>query len=153
MRKGSLILGVVLCVVGCAEAAAAAVPQAPAASSFEMLTRRMDVDVDGAPNAYGPPGSQTLDFLKNAHYRGRPHAPIVGFLTEEDDPKVPVRQGPHDPFPGLYISQTAFTDPERTDERDVRVLGAQDRSVVPPSYIPALYMALYSHRSAVFLIE
>jgi hypothetical protein len=30
-------------------------------SSFEILTRRMDVD--GAPNAYGPPGTQTLDIL------------------------------------------------------------------------------------------
>src|SRR5580698_9829714 len=35
---------------------------------FEILTRRMDVDVDGAPNAYGPRGKQTLDNLKNAHY-------------------------------------------------------------------------------------
>jgi hypothetical protein len=80
----------------------------------------MDVDVDGAPNAYGPPGAHTLDKLRNAHYRGRRHAPIVGFLTDDDDPTKPVVQGPHDPYPGLYISQTAFTDPARTDERDVR---------------------------------
>ncbi len=87
--------------------------------SFEILTHRMDVDVDGAPNAYGPPGSRTLDVLKNAHYRGRRRAEIVGFLTEDDHPDVPVRQGPQDPFPGLYISQTAFTDPTRTDPADV----------------------------------
>lgn len=80
----------------------------------------MDVDVDGAPNAYGPPGSHTLDRLRDAHYRGRRHAPIVGFLTDDDDPTKPVLQGPHDPYPGLYISQTAFTDPALTDERDVR---------------------------------
>ncbi len=80
----------------------------------------MDVDVDGAPNAYGPPGAPTLDALKHAHYRGRKHAEIVGFLTDDDDPTLPVRQGPNDPHPGLYISQTAFTDPARTDERDVR---------------------------------
>ena len=86
---------------------------------FEILTRRMDVDVDGAPDAYGPPGSRTLDALKNAHYRGRSNAPIVGFLTEQNDPKIPVRQGPHDPFPGLYISQTAYTDRARKDEKDV----------------------------------
>ena len=87
--------------------------------SFEILTHRMDVDVDGAPNAYGPPGSRTLDILKNAHYRGRKGAEIVGFLTEDDHPDVPVLQRPQDPYPGLYISQTAFTDPTRTNPRDV----------------------------------
>ena len=92
----------------------------PATASFDLLARRMDVDVDGAPNAYGPPGSATLDYLKNAHYRGWRNAAIVGYLTEEGHPHVPVVQGPGDPFPGFYISQTAYTDPARTDERDVR---------------------------------
>jgi hypothetical protein len=36
--------------------------------SFELLTHRMDVD--GAPNAYGPPGKPTLDVLVNAHPTG-----------------------------------------------------------------------------------
>lgn len=100
---------------------ARAVPPGSAGpASFELLTKRMDVDVDGAPNAYGPLGSQTLDVLKHAHYRGRKRAEIVGYLTRDDDPHSPVLQGPHDPFPGLYISQTAFTDPARTDPRDVR---------------------------------
>jgi len=87
--------------------------------SFELLTHRMDVDVDGAPNAYGPPGSNTLDDLRDAHYRARAGAEIVGYLTDDDDPSVPILQGPNDPCPGLYISQTAFTDPARTDPRDV----------------------------------
>ena len=90
-----------------------------ASAPFEILTRRMDVDVDGAPNAYGPPGSRALDSLKHAHYRGWRGAEIVGYLTEDDHPHIPVLQGAHDPYPGLYISQTAFTDPARTDERDV----------------------------------
>lgn len=94
--------------------------QRASAPAFEILTRRMDVDVDGAPNAYGPVGSQALDSLAHAHYRGWKDGDIVGYLTEDERPKVPVRQGPHDPFPGLYISQTAFTDPARTNERDVR---------------------------------
>jgi hypothetical protein len=80
----------------------------------------MDVDVDGAPNAYGPPGSHTLDDLRNAHYRGRKRGEIVGYLTDDDDPSIPILQGPHDPYPGLYISQTAFTDPNITDPRDPR---------------------------------
>jgi hypothetical protein len=78
----------------------------------------MDVDVDGAPNAYGPPGSAALDELRNAHYRRRPHAPIVGYLTDDDHPNLPILQGPNDPFPGFYISQTALTDPAHPNERD-----------------------------------
>ena len=87
--------------------------------SFELLTHRMDVDVDGAPNAYGPPGSGALDSLKHAHLEGNQRAEIVGYLTNDDQPNKPVLQGPHDPFPGLYISQTAFTDPAKTRERDL----------------------------------
>jgi hypothetical protein len=94
--------------------------QATAPKSFTLTTHRMDVDVDGAPNAYGPPGTHTLDELRNAHYRARPRAEIVGYLTDDDDPRIPILQGPHDPYPGLYISQTAFTDPARTDPRDVQ---------------------------------
>jgi hypothetical protein len=86
--------------------------------SFEVLTRRMDVDVDGAPNAYGPPGTRPLDNLLNAHYLNRAGKQIVGYLTDEHN--RPILQGPKDPFPGYYISQTAFTDPENNDERDPR---------------------------------
>lgn len=83
---------------------------------FEILTHRMDVDVDGAPNAYGPPGTQTLDILRDAHYLNRAHEEIVGYLTDEHN--RPILQGPNDPFPGYYISQTAFTDIENQNERD-----------------------------------
>jgi hypothetical protein len=79
----------------------------------------MDVDVDGAPNAYGPPGTHTLDYLKNAHLHGEENGPIVGYLTDPDRPNKPVVQTGHDPFPGLYISQTAYTDLARTRETDV----------------------------------
>ena len=79
----------------------------------------MDVDVDGAPNAYGPKGTHTLDTLRHAHYRNRPYGEIVGYLTEDNHSHTPVRQGPQDPYPGMYISQTAFTDPARTAEADV----------------------------------
>jgi hypothetical protein len=85
---------------------------------FEILTRRMDVDVDGAPNAYGPTGMQALDVLLNAHYLNRADKEIVGYLI--DDHGRPVLQGAKDPFPGYYISQTAFTDIENQNERDPR---------------------------------
>lgn len=86
--------------------------------SFEILTHRMDVDVDGAPNAYGPPGTQALDNLLDAHYLNRADKEIVGYLVDEND--HPILQGPDDPFPGYYISQTAFTDIDNQNERDPR---------------------------------
>jgi len=85
---------------------------------FEILTHRMDVDVDGAPNAYGPPGTQTLDVLLNAHYLNRSDKEIVGYLIDEHS--RPILQGPKDPFPGYYISQTAFTNIGNQNERDPR---------------------------------
>ncbi len=91
-------------------------PTAANRKPFEILTRRMDVDVDGAPNAYGPKGSDALDNLRDARYRRRRHGEIVGYLTEDDHPKVPVVQGPGDPYPGYYISQTAYVDAEISAE-------------------------------------
>ena len=86
--------------------------------SFVIATRRMDVDVDGAPNAYGPRGKKTLDYLKNAHLRARPGAEVVGYLTDDDDATIPIVQGPRDPFPGYYVSQTSMTDPKIRDPKN-----------------------------------
>jgi hypothetical protein len=88
--------------------------------SFELLTHRMNVDVDGAPKAYGPPGTDTLDYLLNAHKMGKPDAPVVGYMTEDAPPHRPIVQGPHDPAPGYYVSQTAFEDESVENERDPR---------------------------------
>jgi hypothetical protein len=85
---------------------------------FEVLTHRMDVDVDGAPNAYGPAGKPTLDVLINAHYLEHADQKIVGYLL--DNKQRPIVQGPKDPFPGYYISQTAFADVANHNERDPR---------------------------------
>lgn len=87
-------------------------------ASFEILTRRMDVDVDGAPNAYGPPGKKTLDSLVDAHYLNRPDRKIVGYMIDRHG--RPILQGPNDPFPGYYISETDFADVEIENERDPR---------------------------------
>jgi hypothetical protein len=86
--------------------------------SFEILTHRMDVDVDGAPNAYGPTDKETLDILLDAHYLNGADEKIVGYLTDEHGQAI--LQGPNDPFPGYYISQTAFSDIQNQNERDPR---------------------------------
>jgi hypothetical protein len=99
-------------------AAAAKAQSGTEHSSFEILTHRMDVDVDGAPNAYGPSDKETLDTLLDAHYLNRDDEPIVGYLTDEHG--RPILQGPNDPYPGYYISQTAFSDIQNQNERDPR---------------------------------
>ncbi len=97
--------------------AGASVGERAGPRSFEIVTR-MEIDVDGAPNAYGPPGKKTLDYLKNAHYRGQPGAEIVGYLTDDDHPNVPIIQGPDDPYPGYYVSTTHYVDRLRKDRKD-----------------------------------
>jgi hypothetical protein len=109
-----------MCAATLVAAAVLAIPARAELRSFEIVTHRMDVDVDGAPNAYGPRGTHPLDNLVHAHYRDRTHAAIVGYLTEPGHPDRPVLQGPHDPYPGYYVSQTAFEDPQCGDERNPR---------------------------------
>ena len=82
----------------------------------------MDVDVDGAPNAYGPKGKRTLDVLKHAHApKGtRPDdGDVVGYMTEYVG-GPPTVQGPHDPYPGYYVSQTDFADKNNSRKEDPR---------------------------------
>jgi hypothetical protein len=69
---------------------------------------KMDVDVDGAPNAYGPKDKKTLDILEHALAPGRKHQ-VVGYMTDYDGgPPTIQRKG--DPYPGYYVSQTDFAD-------------------------------------------
>jgi len=79
-------------------------------TAFEVRVK-MDVDVDGAPNAYGPKGKKTLDILEHAYspkVQGKPRE-LVGYMTE-DDHGTPTIQGKDDPYPGYYVSQTDFAD-------------------------------------------
>ncbi len=72
---------------------------------------KMDVDVDGAPNAYGPPGKKALDVPRHARAPKESRHPgeIVGYMTEYDGgPPTVQRKG--DPYPGYYVSQTDFAD-------------------------------------------
>ena len=79
-------------------------------TAFEVRVK-MDVDVDGAPNAYGPRDKKTLDTLDHAFAPAVPGQPrvIVGYMTEYDG-GPPTIQGKDDPYPGYYVSQTDFAD-------------------------------------------
>ena len=82
---------------------------------------KMDVDVDGAPNAYGPKGKKTLDVLGHAQAPRESRHPgeIVGYMTEYVG-GPPTVQGPHDPYPGYYVSQTDFADKDIKRMEDPR---------------------------------
>jgi Fungal chitosanase of glycosyl hydrolase group 75 len=84
----------------------------------------MEIDVDGAPNAYGPRGKPTLDYELNAHVGGKSSGAVVGYIMVHDPEnpgrKIPAIQGADDPFPGHYISTTAFQDSKNTNPLDPR---------------------------------
>jgi len=73
----------------------------------------MTIDADGSPRAYGPTGTKPLDYLGNA---GRP-GNWWGVVT--DSYGNPVKQGREDPYPGYFVSTTAYQRQEfkRTDPR------------------------------------
>ena len=92
-------------------------PSQPYRGTPVELTTNMAVDVDGAPNAYGPKGKPTLDYELNAHEGARLSGKVVGYLTEGGHP---VLQGPNDPYPGYYISTTGFADEANHNLNDPR---------------------------------
>lgn len=112
----------------------------------------MRVDVDGAPNAYGPPGKPTLDNEENAH--DKETGKIVGYLTHHDDGRTPVIQRADDPCPGYYISTTGYTDIKNKSERDPRkYVNAAKINYVVLSKVAKLYgtelgdfVAVYSRK-------
>jgi hypothetical protein len=88
--------------------------------ALEMQVK-MDVDVDGAPNAYGPRGKKALDILDHAwspKEAGKKRH-VVGYMTEyEGGPPTVQRKG--DPFPGYYVSQSDFADTNNARMEDPR---------------------------------
>ncbi len=82
---------------------------------------KMDVDVDGAPNAYGPKGKKALDIDKHARApKGSEHpGEIVGYMTDYTG-GPPTVQTKNDPYPGYYVSQTDFADQKNPRMEDPR---------------------------------
>lgn len=84
------------------------------------ITVPMAIDVDGAPNAYGPNDGLALDYELNAHVGAKPSGRIVGYLTKNDDGRTPIVQGPRDPYPGFYISTSGYADRNNNRMEDPR---------------------------------
>lgn len=80
----------------------------------------MSIDVDGAPNAYGPIDIKALDYELNAHVGAKESGKIVGYRTQNDDRQTPILQKTTDPFPGFYIAESAYVDVTNQNEDDPR---------------------------------
>jgi Fungal chitosanase of glycosyl hydrolase group 75 len=86
----------------------------------------MTIDADGAPNAYHPDNTG-LDDLKNAGAPGY----WEGLAKDRDG--EPYVQGPDDPFPGYYVSETALADRSKPVNDPTRYV---DASKIPFVVLP-----------------
>lgn len=86
----------------------------------------MTIDADGAPNAYHPE-NLGLDDLANA---GAPGS-WAGLAKNADG--EPFIQGPDDPFPGYYVSETALADRSKAVNDPTRYV---DASRIPFVVLP-----------------
>jgi hypothetical protein len=97
-----------------------------AGSSAFFYESGMTIDADGAPNAYHPDNSG-LDDLANAGTPGRWEG------LAKDAYGEPYIQGPDDPFPGYYVSETALADRSRPVNDPARYV---DASRIPFIVLP-----------------
>lgn len=83
----------------------------PTTQAYAYKLPTLEVDADGAPNAYGP-GDTGLDYLANAGY---PHGGWHDILVPDpaDMSKAYVR--PSNPGKGFFISKTTLADPKLAD--------------------------------------
>lgn len=89
----------------------------------------MDIDADGAPDAYHP-SNKGRDYLENAGSPGN----WWGIVTDNGQPNgEPVIQRSNDPFPGYYISKTALEDPTKPKNNPTRYV---DASKIPYIVLP-----------------
>jgi len=90
----------------------------------------MRIDGDGCPRCYAPAdaGLHPLDYLANA---GKP-GDWYGLVCKPNG--EPVIQGPADPYPGYYVSPTAFGDKTKAPIDPARYVDSETVSyiAIPP---------------------
>jgi hypothetical protein len=94
-----------------------------------LWTSGMEIDADGAPNAYAPGGSGlvTLDALANA---GHEHDWYGLACDANGEPFV---QSSDDPNPGYFVSTTALFDPTKVESDPLRYVNS---AAVPYISVP-----------------
>lgn len=102
-------------------------------------TSGLEVDVDGAPNAYALPsaGLDPLDDLRNAWDKASQK--YVGVVCSDAAKQHPLIQGPTDPAPGFCVSQSALVNGKFKEGDPRRYVDASrvPYVVVPPQLIEA----------------
>jgi hypothetical protein len=111
-------------------------------SSVFFYESGMTIDADGAPNAYHPDNTG-LDDLKNAGAPGYWEG-----LAKNGDGE-PFIQGPDDPFPGYYVSETALADRSKPVNDPTRYV---DASKIPFIVLPGATARQFGARPGDFAI-
>lgn len=106
-------------------------------------TSEFTIDADGAPNAYGPEPPHGTDWLGNAGYQGN----WWGIVTDSNGDPFEQNSGNTQkwPFPGYYVSTTAYIHGEY-DKYDCRryvdsnkiaysVIPGNVRNSIPPKFL------------------
>jgi hypothetical protein len=109
--------------------------------SAVMFRSGMTIDADGAPNAYNPQNTG-LDDLANAGEPGH----WDGLVADHGSPIV---QGPDDPFPGFYVSQTALVDWNKDRDDPARYV---DASKIPYIVLPGVLLHEFGARLGDFAV-
>lgn len=99
--------------------------QMPGSPAF-FFEAGMNIDADGAPNAYNADNTG-LDDLSNAGEPGH----WGGVIQDQDG--NPYVQGPNDPFPGFYVSCTSLSDRTKSRIDPTRYV---DASKIPYVVLP-----------------
>ena len=97
----------------------------------------MDIDVGGAPHAFGPDGKSGLDVLSNAGGPGN----WFGVVTDNGQPNGnPVVQTSTDPAPGFYVSYTSLQDSTKEKNNPLRYVDSETIPyiVVPPQLLTGM---------------
>lgn len=97
----------------------------------------MEIDADGAPNAYNP-SNTGIDYLQNAGGPGNWYGIITDNGKENGNPII---QGPGDPFPGYYVSGTKLQDSNFKPRDPKRYV---DSRKIPYIALPKYVMTKYN---------
>ena len=105
-------------------------------TAYGYVTTHMEIDADGAPNAYHPDNTG-LDALANAGYPNGGWTSVLA--VDPHRPGHPYVQPPGSPFAGYFVSRTSLQDTTLPDIDTARYV---DASQVPYLVFPGAFHKL-----------
>ena len=112
-----------------------AIWQVPGASAYTYTTDHVEIDADGAPNAYHP-GDTGLDALANAGYPNGGWTSVLAVDPNDDTTPYVQTTGP---FAGYYVARTSLQDPRLAEIDPQRYV---DATAFPYIVFPGHFNAL-----------